>query len=298
MSVVIPVCRYFHFSGLLAVFCLLLLAVPTHAKAQEAAGIQSEIRLLQAARQDLLLQIDQLQHRLPIDKVQLDSLNAHLAWLDNRLAQVRQSMRSYRSNGGQPSTDPTQLNDRRAGTKKIHIEALPDEHAALSSLDEQLTQSIGTFDEHLLQETELAEQQAAQSSSQSSGQSSAAGAGQGEGQQTASTSGEGEGEGKNGERDGQTGESRSGAQTAGEGSDKKADQTQQGSQTASSQGHKKQSSSPGGRSGGGSRSPDKPIPSGDDDDIVARQLREAAERETDPELKERLWDEYRKYKKG
>lgn len=35
-----------------------------------------------------------------------------------------------------------------------------------------------------------------------------------------------------------------------------------------------------------------------DDDIVARQLREAAENETDPELKEKLWQEYRKYKQG
>ena len=38
------------------------------------------------------------------------------------------------------------------------------------------------------------------------------------------------------------------------------------------------------------------IPDGQDDDIVARQLREAAENETDPELKEKLWDEYRRYK--
>lgn len=34
----------------------------------------------------------------------------------------------------------------------------------------------------------------------------------------------------------------------------------------------------------------------DSDDIVARQIREAAESETDPELKEKLWVEYRKYK--
>jgi hypothetical protein len=34
------------------------------------------------------------------------------------------------------------------------------------------------------------------------------------------------------------------------------------------------------------------------DDIVARQLREAAERETDPELKKRLWQEYEDYKRG
>ncbi|WP_444912114.1 hypothetical protein [Microbulbifer sp. PAAF003] len=38
------------------------------------------------------------------------------------------------------------------------------------------------------------------------------------------------------------------------------------------------------------------IPSGTDDDVVARQIREAATRETDPELREKLWEEYRKYK--
>ena len=36
----------------------------------------------------------------------------------------------------------------------------------------------------------------------------------------------------------------------------------------------------------------------DNDDVVARQIREAAESETDPELKEKLWAEYRKYKAG
>jgi hypothetical protein len=40
------------------------------------------------------------------------------------------------------------------------------------------------------------------------------------------------------------------------------------------------------------------IPNERDDDIVARQLREAAMKETDPVLREKLWDEYRKYKKG
>jgi len=37
---------------------------------------------------------------------------------------------------------------------------------------------------------------------------------------------------------------------------------------------------------------------GSDDDIVARQLREAAMKEEDPELREKLWDEYRAYKFG
>jgi hypothetical protein len=42
--------------------------------------------------------------------------------------------------------------------------------------------------------------------------------------------------------------------------------------------------------------PPADIPSGNDDDVVARQLREAAMREPDPAVRERLWDEYRKYK--
>jgi len=40
------------------------------------------------------------------------------------------------------------------------------------------------------------------------------------------------------------------------------------------------------------------IPDAQGDDIVAKQLRELAIAETDPELKEKLWEEYRKYKAG
>lgn len=39
-------------------------------------------------------------------------------------------------------------------------------------------------------------------------------------------------------------------------------------------------------------------PTGDDDDVVARQLREAAEKETDPIMKEKLWEEYKRYKEA
>jgi len=63
----------------------------------------------------------------------------------------------------------------------------------------------------------------------------------------------------------------------------------------------------GGGMGGGSRRdkmpqdtakypPPKDIPDGNNDDVVARQLREAAMREPDPAVRERLWAEYRKYK--
>ena len=41
--------------------------------------------------------------------------------------------------------------------------------------------------------------------------------------------------------------------------------------------------------------PPEDIPSGRDDDVVARQLREAAMTEPDPDLREALWEEYRNY---
>ena len=50
------------------------------------------------------------------------------------------------------------------------------------------------------------------------------------------------------------------------------------------------------RQAGSGAPPD--TPDGSDDDVVARQLREAAEKETDPVLKKKLWEEYRKYKEG
>lgn len=78
----------------------------------------------------------------------------------------------------------------------------------------------------------------------------------------------------------------------------------EGESATESQGGTDARSSNGGGAGPGSRRPGgKPgtpadIPDGSDDDVVARQLREAAEKETDPELKKKLWEEYRKYKKG
>jgi hypothetical protein len=49
-------------------------------------------------------------------------------------------------------------------------------------------------------------------------------------------------------------------------------------------------------SGNGAAS--REIPNGNDDDVIARRLRKAAEQETDPELKDKLWKEYVEYKKN
>ena len=51
------------------------------------------------------------------------------------------------------------------------------------------------------------------------------------------------------------------------------------------------------KNGGGGNMPEN-IPDGQDDDIVAQQLREAAMSESDPELQAKLWEEYARYKSG
>ena len=53
----------------------------------------------------------------------------------------------------------------------------------------------------------------------------------------------------------------------------------------------------GGGGGGPSHVP-ADVGNGSDDDIVARQLREAAMKEKDPQLQEKLWQEYRDYKQA
>ncbi len=61
-----------------------------------------------------------------------------------------------------------------------------------------------------------------------------------------------------------------------------------------------QGNSSSGSGGGGSHSARVPYDIGDgsDDDVVARQLREAAVNEDDPVLRDKLWQEYRNYKKS
>lgn len=77
--------------------------------------------------------------------------------------------------------------------------------------------------------------------------------------------------------------------------DLKSDAAARDAATAASQGSQSKGDT---NVGGGSGAPNRGIPSGEDDDIVARRLRRAAEQETDPELKEKLWKEYVEYKRG
>lgn len=146
----------------------------------------------------------------------------------------------------------------------------------LAALDAMLNTGLGDYDEKLLREQERIKATAPYS--------------------TASQGGQGGGQGGNG--------SAGGSGDAGEGEGEAQDSPGSGGGQGQAGGSGQQpadgSEDAGAGPGSGTSRQEQPadIPDGNDDDVVARQLREAAEKETDPELKAKLWEEYRRYKRG
>jgi hypothetical protein len=148
----------------------------------------------------------------------------------------------------------------------------------VAALDEMLMAGLGEYDERLLREQERIKAATPNTNSDSGG-----GAG-------------GDGGGGDGDGGGDQGDSDSDGEANGQGG-MAGNSQETGTTGGQREGGAVDNS---GRSGeGGSESEQPPdVGDGSDDDVVARQLREAAEKETDPELKEKLWEEYRRYKKG
>lgn len=147
-------------------------------------------------------------------------------------------------------------------------------------LDGELDASLGQFDDKLLREQDRIKSATPRTESAESGQSGETG------KQGDSAAG---------------GSAASGSAAGDSGGDKAKDEGGAG-QTADETSTSAQEQAGGGTIGKpgrtvGSTAPDD-IPDGSDDDVVARQLREAAEKETDPALRKKLWEEYRKYKQG
>ena len=158
----------------------------------------------------------------------------------------------------------------------------------IAALDASLSAGLGEFDERLLQEQERIRAATPNANSQGGGASNG---NQGQGSGTA-----GGDEGQDGGNAGGASASQSGSSNdnaGGRAESGEGDVSGAGRQGAGDRQTQRGSAGPG-NSGG---QPDD-IPDGSDDDVVARQLREAAEKETDPELKAKLWEEYRKYKQG
>jgi len=158
----------------------------------------------------------------------------------------------------------------------------------VKALDRQFNESLAAFDELLLRE--LRTLQAASARRMKGLAEAAAQAGRKAGEKDREAAGE-----KSSSAEGAEGSSPDAApgEKAGTGGDpaKRPGSGKPGETAGASQ-------EAGGWGSGGAGAPPSAYTSSADDDIVARQLREAAEKETDPELKAKLWKEYEDYKKS
>ena len=154
-------------------------------------------------------------------------------------------------------------------------------------LDRKLDSSLSEFDALILREQEILEQR----------RDAAGAAGGGGGAGTAPVGGggrEGTGEEEAGAGD-EGGDQGEAAEATAGGTGNSPDEAS-GEEVARDEGAPEPSGEETGEVSNGRVPPD--VGDGRDDDIVARQLREAAMEEEDPELREKLWDEYRSYKFG
>jgi len=142
----------------------------------------------------------------------------------------------------------------------------------------ELNATLGEFDEKLLRDQERVKARKPHSTASAGGSAGGGADTEGSGQQTGETVA-------------------SEAQGDQQGNENEAAQSQS-AEDAQRPSTRTEKSTPGKALPDAERDAPEDIPDGNDDDVVARQLREAAEKETDPALKKKLWEEYRRYKAG
>jgi hypothetical protein len=157
------------------------------------------------------------------------------------------------------------------------------------ALDSRLQVALAEFDDMLLEQQQDLEEKQRADPLPSRGAEAATGGSGGSGSQAAAGGGAGQSAGQQGrgERAGTQGGDQTGASSTGGSRD----------EGGAAGGSASTGGVEGDRADGDPRVP-KDVGDGHDDDVVARQLREAAMKEDDPELREKLWDEYREYKRS
>lgn len=252
----------------------------------QGVSAQSEDDLLDQLRADYALLLDaraEFEHAEKNGGINSAEQADYAAWIQQLSDQFTEACRTLSDHPGQliPADIPcTEFTSAYFAPVSIDIEHENTDAERTAAMVGQFNDSLGDFDEKLLREQDRVKSQKPRTESAGSG---AGAAGESGGEQ---------GEGTDGE---------SGAESGGESEGANPDQGRQENQQGQESGAGTDQSRTGapGSSSRGSRSnaPDD-IPDGSDDDVIARQLREAAEKETDPELQKKLWEEYRRYKTG
>jgi hypothetical protein len=272
---------------LLLAFVLIFTAAPLYAEDQERIdSMRKSVSALASARQTALQELENT--TMPASEVA--DYKDFVVYLNTRIANYCMELAEQGGaiaieelpcptlptmvgGGAPPSADDNLFYTTGTGVGETETQA-----EKTAQLEGDFLASLGEFDESLLKEEEKVSARVPKQREPgiSSGSGMTGGSGSSyetgeEGSGAGKSRGErGEGESSDLDGEGQTGDSSSSRSGAGAG---------EGNIDHSIYG------APGGK-----------LPPPEDDDIVARQLREAAEKEPDPELKKKLWEEYWKYK--
>jgi hypothetical protein len=274
---------------------LLSLAVSAHGDATSAAELEkarAELRLSEQTRDRVSAELAALKASGKASAEVVAAYEAYLARVEDMVVEhnnlVSRMEAAYHAH---LSRSQTAAPDASAATGAAPPSPGSQEEPAdrLKALDRQFNESLAAFDEMLLKELKLIK--AAASKRMQGLAEAAAEAGRQAGEKAAGTTSAGAGapaEAQGG------GAAASEAEKGGTGTEQAKDPQGRGKPgDAAGPGQ-----AAGGWGSGGTGAPPSGYPPSADDDIVARQLREAAEKETDPELKAKLWKEYEAYKKS
>lgn len=259
---------------------LLLVLLPIFFIGQSLAAL-SEDELLQQLRADYASLV-QARNDLEVLKSQASPSTREVAdfadWISRLSYQLFEDCQklSAISSAPLPADLPcNKLSARNPAAANIDIAAEATEAQRTKQLTDQLNGSLGEFDERLLREQDRIKARTPQTettASSKSGGASGGAQGHDSGSAAANTGEDGQ-DGQQSKRDGEA-----------ENKDTRTASNDMGTPASSSSDTR------------GSIPED--IPDGSDDDVIARQIREAAEKETDPELRKKLWDEYRRYREA
>lgn len=299
----------FNENSLLGYFlaCLmgLILIMPTNAIPRDTAKSKLEqarenLRISQATEKRIASELQQLKKS---GNFSADVIRDYEIYLERVQAMVAENQKIVND---MEAAHARYSNDKRQSTSasqdeinKLVNPPIPEEQSVdeLAALDRELNESLSEFDEMLLKELDLIRAKSAEKMRDLAEEAAEAAKRLREKGIDVDTSSSSEASDESEQKEAAEKEEAGGAED-GSGVEKPADAGKPEDAENGEGAEEVASGKTSPEAGQGSTGERKRYSGGEDDDIVARQLREAAENESDPELKEKLWKEYEAYKKN
>jgi hypothetical protein len=296
---------------LYATIVLLLLSTVMNAAAMSIVSSESELQqsviALDRVRHHAVYDLAEKKQNAALEEKQQEDYEKFIIFLSVKIDEYCQQLRIE---FGEDVVENLPCSEGSQAYGEVQPGSVETSKEQVEELERLFAESLEQFDDKLLKEDErLSERQprdretgysyggsrGQSSEGESAGTGQASGQGEGSGQSTGSEGTEGQSSQER-ETEGTRTADGKGSSAAGTGEEGTAT-TGGGADSGKGAGPSAPGSGAGQSAGSSSEAGSVDLDTGNDD-IVARQLREAAEKETDPELKKKLWEEYRKYKEG